>query len=411
VALGIAPGLVLFAVWGSDKAGKAEAFKRMLLVATMIALAVLPWSLWDHWAHAMLKRDLGGEWIIEIGHPPKALLQSVLSGQWTHVAVLEHLPSFASSWWLAPAIAGGMHRGVAERKLRPIAVPLLVWLAGYIVQLLAIGIRLRSNAYYVILGGAPLAYFAALGLGAVVRLLDARRAPVSLTTFRTGLAVLVLLPMGWAFSRASSWGNTVDVPELGFDKNRFVWTSDLGLARMLVVFVLVFAAAAWLRPRRVPMWLGAACALVVAFGGIRPMRDTLQYFRFYVAADRRAGFDDELRKLRSAVDAASTPDDRILLSPGGTYREPLMIYYYYALRNGFPFREHADEERAMARGAKLLLKVDQLEGTEHVALSSTGVGALGARSGTGRGRTIASGAWWRLVCIANEGCARASANR
>jgi hypothetical protein len=387
VALGIAPGLVAFAAWG-----KGRRVRRALFASSALVFAFCPWAAWDRWAHYTLDHDLGGAWIIEIGHPALAMWKSILGGEYTRTALLDQIPSFASSWWLVPAVVAGLFRGLAERRWRRVTVPFLVWLAGYTVQLLAVGIRLHSNAYYVILALAPLAFFAALGLGALVTLLDAQRSSVPLTTFRAALAVAVLLPLGSLFSLPSSWSNTVDIAQVGFERNRFVWTSDIGLARLLFVWVVVLGIAAALRPRRTPLWVGVAGCLLLALLGTRPAKDALQYFRFYAAVDRRDGFDAELRRLRDAVDRYSKPEDRVLLSPGGTYREPFMTYFYYARRNGFPLREAGDLARfqqMVRRGARLYLQVEQLGPEPHVAVA---------------GRVLASGAWWRLSCVADDGC-------
>ncbi len=238
----------------------------------------------------------------------------------------------------------------------------------------------------------PLAYFAALGLGALVRVLDSSRSSISTTIFRAGLVALVLLPIGTAFSRPTSWSITTDFTALGFDRNRGVWGTALGLARLLFILIVVLAIAPRLRPRRTPVWVGIPLFVAIAALAIRPAGDAHQYFRFYLAVDRRSGFNDELGKLREAVDRYSSLLDRILVSPGGTYREPHMIYYYYALRNGFPFRDSLSAppiDNARARSARLYLQVDHVEKVNHVQIP---------------GRLLAASAWWRLSCIAADGC-------
>ena len=387
LALGVAPGLVLFAVWGSER-WRTKAF----LTTASLALAIVPWFAWDCWAQHLLHTLLADDWIIEIGHPPREMLRSVLGGGYSAEVLLAQLPHYATSWWLAPAIAAGIYRGLDEPRFRRIAFPMLAWIVGYVVEILAVGVRLHSNAYYLILAAAPLAYFAALGLGALIRLLDASAAAIPTSTFRAALACLVLLPVGWAFSRSSNWSSTIDPGELGFERNRGVWTSALGLARMLLVFLLVFALGRHLKPRRVPMWIGLL--LLVAFAAlvVRPMRDRAQYFRMYVAADRRDGFDDELRALRAAVDQWSSPSDRVIVSPGGTYREPPMVYLFYLLRNGFPYRDDTPKRAVddmKRRGARLYVQLDQVEKSSHPYIA---------------GRLLAKGPWWRLSCVAPDDC-------
>lgn len=388
LALGIAPALLLFAAWGRGRSMR----RRALFAAGALTLALLPWLGWDRWAHHVLATELGGEWIIQIEHPPKALLTSLLSGHYSKEAFLHFVPNYAGSWWLVPALAAGIYRGIAERGRRRYAIPLLVWIVGFMIELLAIGERLHSNAYYFILAIAPLAYFSALGLGGFVRVLDSSRTAPSTTIFRVGLAIFVLLPIGTAFSRASAWGITTDFAQLGFERNRAVWTDDLGLARLLVVLVVAIAIGPRLRPRRTPVILGVPVFLAMAILGVRPARDAAQHFRYYTATDHRIGFDSELRELRSAVDRYSSPRDRILMSPGGTFREPHMVFYYYALRNGFPLRERLTPERLIelrTRGVRLYLQIDQIEKGQHIEVP---------------GRLLASGSWWRLSCVAADDC-------
>jgi hypothetical protein len=389
LALGITPALVLFAAWG-DGAWK----RRACLASAAIAVALVPWFAWDRWAHHMLETMLHGEWIIEIGHPPKDMLRMLLGGQFSSEALLHHLPHYATSWWLAPAIAAGIYRGIAERRWRRYAIPMLVWIVGYMMELLAVGIRLHSNAYYFILAAAPLAFFVALGLGSLVRLLDAHRSSIPTTTFRAALACLVLLPIGWAFSRSSDWSNTLEPAALGFERNRGVWSSDLGLGRLLFAFIVIVPLGPYLRPRRVPKVLGLALLVAIAALVVRPARDRHQYFRSYIAADRRAGFDDELRALRGAIDRWSDREGRVIISPGGTYREPPMVAFAYILRNGFPYREGTTRDQVedmKKRGARLYLQTDQGEKFSHPYIA---------------GPVLAKGAWWRLSCVGVDGCRR-----
>jgi hypothetical protein len=387
LALGVAPALVLFAAWGDR-----TFVRRCAFAAGLLLIAALPWLAWDRWAHHMLATELGGQWIIEIEHPAKAMFRTLMAGKHSAEALIHELPNYASSWWLAPTIAAGLYRSLAERRRRRYSVPWLVWIVGYMIELLAVGERLPSNAYYFILAAPPLAYFSALGLGALVRLLDAGGSSVSTTIFRAALASLVLLPTGSAFSRPSTWSNTVDVAALGFFRNGGVWGSELGLGRLLLVFVVVLALAPCVRPKRTPRGLGVAVFVVIAALTARPAGDASQYFRFYVAEHHRPGFDEELRALRSAVDRHSTRSDRIIVSPGGTYREPPMVYFYYALRNGFPLREGLsprDIDDMRRRGARLYLQIDHVERTTHLAIP---------------GRVLASGSWWRLSCVASDDC-------
>jgi hypothetical protein len=388
LALGVAPALLLLA------SGASRGWtRRGIVAAAALAIASVPWAAYDRWAHHLLATALHGDWVIEIEHPPRKMFESLVRGEYTSEVLLNHLPHYATSWWLAPATVLGVYRGLAEPRWRRLAIPMLAWLAGYMVELLAVGVRLHSNAYYFILAAAPLAWFAALGLGALVRLLGAERARVGTPVLCAGLACLVLLPIGWACSRASSWANAslFEAAALGFERNRGVWTSPLGLARLVAVLVSIFAVGPRLRARRVPRWIGVGVLAVMAGLAVRPARDRDQFFRAYVGASRRPGFDEELRALRAAVDRYSGRADRIVVSPGGTYREPHMIAFFYALRNGFARdRVSARELRELERrGARLYLQIDQ---------------AASASKPPPDGRLLATGRWWRLSCVASDGC-------
>ncbi len=387
LALGVLPSLVVFAAWGERRFVRRGAF-----AAGCLVIATLPWLAWDRWAHHLLATELGGDWIIEIGHPPKELLRTLLADGEAREVFLRHLANFATSWWLAPAIVAGVHRGLVERRWHRYSVPLLVWMVGYAIELLAVGARLHSNAYYFILATAPLAFFAALGLGALVRVLDASQKAVPRSVFLVGIACALLLPLGSVASRPSPWKNVIEIAALGYERNQDVWTSGVGLARLLLCWIAIFAIAPRFAGRRMPRWLGVPIAVVIAGLVVRPMGDTYQYFRFHLGDGKRAGFDAELAALRSAVDRHSHPADRILLSPGGTYREPPMVFLYYAQRNGFPLRgdvKPEDVATMRARGARLYLRIDQNGPSKHPRIP---------------GPLLAKGEWWQLSCIATDGC-------
>ena len=212
-------------------------------------------------------------------------------------------------------------------------------------------------------------------------------------TLCAALACLVLLPIGWLFSRSSNWSNVnlADGAALGFERNRDVWTSPLGLGRMIVLLVVVLGFGPRLRPPRVPRWLGLPILAIFAGLCMRPARDREQYFRAYMGESRRPGFDAELRALRSAVDHWSTREDRIIVSPAGSYREPYMTAFFYALRNGFARDRVSPQEliELRKRGARLYLQVDQVMNESHPPPDA---------------RPLASGAWWHLSCVAKDGC-------
>jgi hypothetical protein len=192
LALGLVPALIWLAAEGSGR----RAFKSF----GALAIAIVPWVLWDVHAHRLLATELDGQWVIEIVHPPKQLLKTLL-GPRHGLALLHHMPSYASSWFLPPAIATGLYRSLADRKLRSLAVGMVLWTVGALVEILAVAERLGSNAYYFVMLFAPLAWFAAIGVGAMVRVLDSARARVPLVTFRAGLGCLLLLSIGAAFAR------------------------------------------------------------------------------------------------------------------------------------------------------------------------------------------------------------------
>jgi hypothetical protein len=143
----------------------------------------------------------------------------------------------------------------------------------------------------------------------------------------------------------------------------------------------------------VPILLGLAGLAVCMVLAAQPLTDAREYFRWHTAFDKREGLDAELAHLRDVVARSVRPDERILVSPGGTYREPGMIGFFYALRNGFPVSDHVSPERLAtmrARGARVLVHYDYPTRT---ALPAMPLGPL-----------LASGSFWRAICIADDGC-------
>jgi len=374
LGLGLFPALVWLAAKGSGRAA--------LKAGLALVLAAVPWALWDAHAHRLLATELDGNWVIEIVHPPKQLLRTLLGGRHA-LALLHHLPSYASSWFLPPAVAAGLYRGLADRRLRALTVGMILWAVGALLEILAVAERLGSNAYYFVMAFAPLAWLAALGIGAVLRMLDAQSTRPSVVTFRAGLACLVSFSIGAAFARRARTGPD----DLGFERNAGVWMSDLGLARLALVLVVVLAAGHLFR-RRLPRPVGLAGLAALVALSIQPLVDAREYFRWHVAWDRRAGLGDELARLRDVVGRAVAPNERILVRPGGTYREPYMVGFFYALRNGFAVGDPLEDLDALrARSARVLVDYE-----------------TAARAPPGS-TLLATGAFWRVFCVAEDHCA------
>jgi hypothetical protein len=381
LVLGIVPGLVLFAVWGPGRWAR-----RGLVVSTAILPGIVMYAAWDRWAAYLLRTEMHGLAIIAIEHDALTMLRNLKNVGYAREAILHFLPNYAGSWWLTPAFAAGIYRGLAEPRLRRFAVPFLVWLVGYLFELLAFGDRLHSNAYYFILAPAPVAFFCALGVGGFLRSLDSSEHRPPVTAYRVGLAVGVLLPLGLLAAKRSNW-SSIDPKDLGFDRNSAVWTNDIGLMRLLLGLLVAIALGPTLRPLRVPKWLGVAVAIAVLSSGLWALRDAGQYMRYYTAIDKRARFTAELATLRAAVDKYSRIDDRVVTNVDEMF--PL----YYALRNGFrmdDLRTPAKIAGARARGARLYLHVDPFEGEPTLPQM--------------RGPLLEHGRWWRIYCIDTAGC-------
>jgi hypothetical protein len=252
-----------------------------------------------------------------------------------------------------------------------------------------VGDRLGSDWYYLLLAGAPIAFFAALGLGALVRVLDGEKP--RLVLFHAALIVGALVPLG-ALAPRAPW-HELSAAALGIAHHRNHWTSDIGLLRLMGGILLVFACGARLRPRRVPGWFAIAVTILVVGSGIKALRDADQYFRYHMNAERRPALPAELAELRAAVDRHSRREHLIVISPGGSDREPSMIYFEYARRNGFPWNGDLGApipELYRERGARLLLRVE-LPGGDPPSTNYAGT-------------HLADGPWWRLHCIADDGC-------
>ncbi len=97
--------------------------------------------------------------------------------------------------------------------------------------------------------------------------------------------------------------------------------------------------------------------------------------------------------MRASVDRHTRRDDLIVAAPGWSAQSPNMLLFYLARRNGVPVTtglDPMDVAAFMARGAKLYVRFDQPAPGEE----------LPAMPGT----ALASKAWWRLSCIADDGC-------
>lgn len=390
VALGVLPGVVAFGAIGPANDGFRAGLRRALLLGGGLAFALVPWVLWDRWSHHLQQVEMHGAFFIAIDHDPKAMVKNILTLKYAREALLFFVPSYAGATWLVPATVAGMYRALATPGLRRWAVPLLVWLGGYLLELLAVGDRLHSNAYYFVLAPAPVAFFAATGLGAVLRLAAGGRGR-PLATVQAGLLVAVLLPASALFVRNWSWSNTSDVAALGLEKNRAMWGDDLGLLRLLFVVLVVFALAPLVRARRLPEPLGLVVVAVLLGSGAWAVRDRAQWFRYYVASDRRAGWDEELAWLREVVDRHARPEDTIVAAPGWSAQSPNMIVFYAALRNGFPLTtglDPTDVAPFTSRGARLFVRFDP----------------PGEASAAVPGVLLASKGPWRVACLAEDGC-------
>lgn len=373
VALGVVPALGLFGVWRRERW-----IRHALIVGGALALAVLPHFFWDRWALKLLEQT-GGGIVISIQHDPKEMLAHLKNPNILREGVLQLLPSYAASWWLVPAILAGIYRAVAEPRLQRFGVPFLVWLVGYMTELLAFGDRLHSNYYYYVLGPAPLAFFAALGLGSLVSVLDAPRPRPSIVTYRAA-GITAVTAAGTLFAQTAQW-NSVDQSALGFAKTWRVWTDDIGLARLLLAVVLVFAVAPLLRRLRIPTWAGPLLVIAFFWTGIPAAQNTWQFLRFYSAVTKRPSTAG-VPELQAAIDRHSTVADRILSS------EPEPIWFHYARRNGFPLAMPTPAQVAnlRPRGARL-----------YVHFKPT-------PAPSPPGRLLASGTSWYLYCVAADDC-------
>lgn len=382
LVLGIVPALVLFAMWGSRRS-----LRRGLTVVAAILPGLILYAAWDRWAAKLVRTEMNGMAIISIEHHPAEMIRNLRNLGFAREAIFHFLPDYAGSWWLTPALVLGIFRALSEPRLRRFGVPFAVWLVGYLVELLAFGDRLHSNAYYFILAPLPVAFFCAVGLGGLVRALDSstRRPPI--TAFRVGLALAVLLPLGALVAKSSSW-SSIEVKDLGFERNRALWTDDIGLAKILVVALLAIAIAPSLRPRRVPKWLGVVVLFAVMASGVVALRDAEQYFRFYTSTGKRGRFSEEVTALRKVVDTYSSVNDRIVMNGDE------IVWFNYALRNGFSSAQAktpAGLAELRARGARLYVHVDSWGGPKTAPEVS--------------GTLLEAAAWWRVYCIDEHGCA------
>jgi hypothetical protein len=317
--------------------------------------------------------------VISIQHDPKEMLANLKNQGYAREALFHFLPNYAASWWLVPAVIGGVYRGLADRKLRRLAVPFLVWLVGYMTELIAFGDRLHSNAYYFVLAPAPMAFFGALGLGALVQVLGTSTHRTSVVLARAAM-ITAITPLGVLSLKPPKW-DSLDVGSLTFMQNKNVWTSDLALGILLALTIGAFAFAASIRPKRIPTWAGLPLVALFLASSYAASQTTYQFLRFYSAIEERATTRRDLSEIRAAIDKYSTPSDRVVVSPED------FIWLYYSARNGWGI-DHAKTtglEQMRARSGRLYL---------HLEPSPPKL----------PGKLLVTGSWWRLYCIAADDC-------
>ena len=181
LALGVLPGIALFGIWG-----RGRFLRRGLTVVLSILPGLAIYLLWDRWATHLLKTEMHGHIVISIQHDRAEMLRNLKNMAFFREGVFHFLANYAGSWWLVPAFVAGIFRSLADRRLARFGAPFLLWLVGYMVELLAFGDRLHSNAYYFILAPLPVAFFSAVGLGGFVRALESARSRPTTSPSSTG---------------------------------------------------------------------------------------------------------------------------------------------------------------------------------------------------------------------------------
>lgn len=372
VALGVVPALGLFGIWRKERW-----LRQCLIVGGALALALAPHFFWDRWSQVLLKES-GGGIVISIQHDPKEMLANLKNLNFTREGVLQLLPAYGASWWLVPAIVGGMYRALAEPRLRRFGVPFVVWLAFYMIELLAFGDRLHSNYYYFALAPAPLIFFSALGIGALVDVLDSARPRPNIATYRAAL-ITAASALGPLFAVTTQW-QSVEASALGFHKTWRVWTDDIGLSRLLAVVLAAMILAPLVRKIRFG-WFGTALVIGFLATAWPAAQSSWQFLRFYSAMEKHPSTNG-LPEFRATIDRYSSIDDRVIVSDG----EP--IWFYYARRNGFPITNPTPAHAASLRPRRARL---------YVHLKN-------APSPHPPGRLIESGPWWHIYCVAEDDC-------
>ena len=380
VALGVIPGLVVLGTYGSGRW-----IRRGLLVSGALAAALVPHFLWDRWAVHILQTEMDGLIIISIQHDLPDMLRNLKNPGFVREALLHFLPNYSGSWWLVPAIAAGIYRSLADVRLRRLGVSMLVWLAVYLVELIAFGDRLHSNAYYFVLAPAAVLLFAAFGIGAMVDMLDSPNARPKLIATRAGLVALLLLPLGLYFAVPIDW-SSVAGSALALERNKAVWMNDLGIALLLAGILVAFGIAAFIRPRRVPVWVGIPLVAAVLATAYWPWQDANQYFRYYEGTAARRGSAPRLEALRAAMKRHSTVGDRVVIDP------PELVLFYHVERNGFgpaDIQTPAGLENVRRRHGRLYVQFEP-------------GGAPPPR--TVPARLLESGANFKIYCLAADDC-------
>ncbi len=377
-ALCIAPAL-----WMLSWSGGAITRARVVSRGLWFLVPLFAFAAWSEWSKHLDATYAAGEAYFWTGFEWSRVIADVQNQDLVRNVLLRIVPGYAVSWVLFPAVLAGIVLGF-ERENRPIAIPMLLWLAIGVAFCVAFSGRVRTHWYYALIVAPPLAYLGALALGRLFDLMRALDRPSFVSMWAAAFVLLALVTSPLAGGPLRSLG---DVPGASDFPSFTTWVGESGLLA-LALFEAIAVAVTFVP--RFPHARAAYVGLVVLGCGLalpRAWHDAREALLWRARAPEWQRVEADAAELRRAVDAVSTRSDLFVVDGENPW------YLHLALRKGWVHEPHELDRARLAayaaRGARFFVHF-----TDHGEVPA-GV----------RGRApLARGERWQLHCIDPGGC-------
>lgn len=383
IAIAMLPAMFLFSVLGAERPRFRSVLARMGWFSIPLALMFA----WDHWANLLVQRYMEGNLVISIDHNPAAMWAEMHNVQMRRFIFLGLVENYATHVTLFPAVLLGIPLSM-QKEWRSWGVPFLAWLLGAALVSTAFSSRYYTNWYYMLPFVPPILFFGSVGVGALLEVVGlGKREPLKLGA---ALAIVLAAALIWPLLDDMPWdfvGNEAGKMAVHMRRevsnNPLYWIAIVASTLGAGGLVLLRDTFAWLPQPLLALVLGASVATTMVI----PYKDLKQTVRFYTKEELWQTGHDDLREMRAAVDAYSTPRDLFVMNgshPGLLVR---------ARRVGF-----ADDPGVVnalgpahyaGKGARFFMSFEDL-GPCPPSMQSLPLLAQGAR--------------WQLRCIDPKGC-------